>query len=294
MSRHEARAPVVAGQFYERSRAALERSVEHCVGQYRPPEELGALVGGVVPHAGWVFSGPTAAKVLLTLSERARPQTFILLGAVHHWGVRGAEVFSRGAWATPLGEAEVDAELASSIIEAGKGLLLDSTAGHSEEHSIEVQVPFIQVFSPDALILPIAVPPGPDAVRVGEVIADVIKSTAKSAVVVASTDLTHYGMGYGGPDHGPLPDAKPWMTGNDYRIIRLVEILDAEKIVPEAQQHHNACGAGAVAAATSAARALGATSGKVLEYTTSADVMKETYSERAVGYVGIVFECGAA
>lgn len=290
MSKNEVRSPVVAGQFYDGSRASLERSVRRCVAEYQPPEDLGVPVGGVVPHAGWVFSGPTAAKVFLALSQKARPETYILLGAVHQWGVGAAEVFPRGAWATPLGEAKVDADLAAAILKTGKGLFRDSTAAHEGEHSIEVEVPFVQALSPDAAIVPIAVPPGPSAVRVGEVLGDVVKETEKRAVVVASSDLTHYGMGYGLPDRGSPRDAKTWMTENDRRIIRLIEALDAEAMVPEAERNHNACGAGAIAAATSAARALGATSGRVLEYTTSADVMQERYTDRAVGYVGIVFE----
>jgi AmmeMemoRadiSam system protein B len=109
-------------------------------------------------------------------------------------------------------------------------------------------------------------------------------------MVVASTDLTHYGMDYGTPDRGPLSAAMGWMHENDRRIIRLVESLKAEEIVAEAEAHSNACGSGALAAATAAARAMGAAAGRVLEYTTSAEVLNELDADRAVGYVGLVFE----
>ena len=286
----EVRSPAVAGQFYSGSRAALERAVDECAAGYVPPEDLGVLLGGVVPHAGWVFSGPTAAKVFATLAKKAEPETFVLLGAVHHWGVRAAAVFPDGAWATPLGDIPVDASLAFAVKEAGRGLIEASKQAHEAEHSIEVQVPFIQVLCPKASIVPIAVPPGPDAAGIGDIVASAVREHDRKTVVVASTDLTHYGMGYGTPDRGLLSKAMGWMRDNDRRMIRAIESLDAEAIVPEAERRQNACGAGAVAAAVAAARALGATSGRTLEYTTSADVMHEPHADRAVGYLGLVFE----
>jgi len=290
MTQRHVRQPVVAGQFYEGSSSALRRSVAACVGSYEPPAELGEVVGGVVPHAGWMFSGPTAAKVFRTLASRARPDVYVLFGAVHRWGVDAAAAYPGGSWATPLGEAPVDQELVERIVACGNGLVRASAEAHEGEHSIEVQVPFIQVLSPEAAIVPIAVPPGADAGRVGAVVAEAVTGIPRRAALVASTDLTHYGMGYGVPDHGRLPAAMPWMRENDRRIIRLMESLDADAICPEAARHHNACGAGAVAAAVSGVRALGATRGRVLEYTTSADVLKEPNADRAVGYVGMVFE----
>ncbi len=265
------RRPIVAGRFYEGSSAGLKAAVERCVAGYEPPDDLGDVVGGVAPHAGWTFSGPTAAKVFTTLATKAGPDTYILLGAVHRPTGRGPAVYPSGAWSTPLGEATVNEALASAIAEAGAGLIAASDAAHEREHSIEVLVPFVQALSPEADIVPISVPPAADAVRVGEIVAAVVSEYDKRAVVVASTDLTHYGMSYGMPDRGPLPGAMPWMRENDQRFIRLVEALQAEKIVP-------------------AARALGARQARLLEYTTSADVMGETRADSAVGYAALVFE----
>jgi len=293
MTARHVRRPVVAGQFYEGSASALRRAVAGCLGSYEPPSDLGEVVGGVVPHAGWMFSGPTAAKVFRTLATRVQPDVYVLFGAVHRWGVDGPAAYPGGAWATPLGEVAVDEELVHRIISRGKGLVIASAEAHEGEHSIEVQIPFIQVLSPRATIVPIAVPPVPEAVAVGQAVGEAVTGFPRRVAIVASTDLTHYGMGYGTPDRGPLPEAMPWMRENDQRIIRLMESLDAESICPEAARHYNACGAGAVAAATSGARVLGATRGRVLEYTTSADVMHERYADRAVGYVAVVFEKSA-
>jgi AmmeMemoRadiSam system protein B len=236
-----------------------------------------------------MYSGRTAAKVFAALAAE-KPETYVLLGAVHQWFGRKGGIFPSGGWLTPLGEIPVDAELASAIVEAAHGTIQVSAAAHDMEHSIEVQLPFIQALSPGAKIVPVAVPPVTEAAAMGEAVAAAIAKFSKRVMIVASTDLTHYGMDYGTPDHGPLAKALDWMHSNDRRVISLVESLKAEEIVPEAQEHFNACGPGALAAATAAARALGATAGRVLEYTTSAEVLNEVDSDRAVGYVGLVFE----
>jgi AmmeMemoRadiSam system protein B len=280
--------PVRVGQFYEASPIILKRTALEYAAGYQPPKGLGTLLGGVVPHAGWIYSGRTAAKVFAALAA-AKPETYVLLGAVHQWFGRKGGIFPSGGWLTPLGELPVDAEIASAIVEAAHGSILPSAAAHDMEHSIEVQLPFIQALSPGAKIVPIAVPPVSEAARMGEAVASALAKVSKRIMVVASTDLTHYGMDYGTPDRGPLSKALDWMHENDRRVISLVESLKAEEIVSEAQEHSNACGPGALAAATAAARALGATAGRVLEYTTSAEVLNELDADRAVGYVGMVF-----
>jgi len=289
MKRSDVRMPVRVGQFYEASPTVLKQTALEYAAGYKPPKDLGTLLGGVVPHAGWMYSGRTAAKVFATLAA-AKPETYILLGAVHQWYGRKGGIFPSGGWLTPLGELPVDADLASAIVEAAHGSILSSAAAHDMEHSIEVQLPFIQALSPGAKIVPIAVPPVPEAAGMGEAVAAAFAQASKRVMVVARTDLTHYGMDYGTPDHGPLSKAMGWMHANDQRVISLAESLKAEEIVPEAQGHFNACGPGALAAATAAARAMGATAGRVLEYTTSAEVLNELDSDRAVGYVGLVFE----
>ena len=289
MKRPDVRMPVRVGQFYEASPAVLKQTALEYAAGYTPPQGLGTLLGGVVPHAGWMYSGRTAAKVFAALAA-AKPETYVLLGAVHQWFGRKGGAFPSGGWLTPLGEVPVDADLASAIVEAGHGSITASAAAHDMEHSIEVQLPFIQALSPKARIVPVAVPPVPEAVGMGEAVASAAGKAGRRVAIVASTDLTHYGMDYGTPDHGPLSKAMDWMHANDRRIISLVESLKAEEIVPEAEAHFNACGSGALAAATAAARAMGATAGRILEYTTSAEVMNELDADRAVGYVGLVFE----
>jgi len=280
------RPPAVAGAFYEGAASTCRALVERYARDYTPPDDLGDLWGGVVPHAGWVYSGPTAAKVFVAL-QAAKPQTFLLFGAVHRPVQRTPAAYPEGAWETPLGQVEIDAEVLHAL--QGAGIDVNARA-HAGEHSIEVQVPFIQALHPQARIVPVAVPHDPGAAEAGKRMGAAIKSLDRRIVVVASTDLTHYGMGYFGQHHGRLPEAMSWMRENDGRMIALIENLDAESVVAEASEHENACGAGAVAAAMAVARELGARRGRRLEYTTSAEATGDTHADRAVGYLGAVFE----
>ena len=117
--------------------------IEQFLKGYKPPEEPVRVVAGIVPHAGWVFSGAVAAKVFKCISLKTRPDTFILLGAVHTWRPRGNSVYSRGAWTTPLGDVKIDEEVASALIKVLAGDVIEDPEAHAGEHSLEVQVPFI-------------------------------------------------------------------------------------------------------------------------------------------------------
>ena len=121
MKRPDVRMPVRVGQFYEASPAVLKQTALEYAAGYQPPKDLGTLLGGVVPHAGWMYSGRTAAKVFAALAA-AKPETYVLLGAVHQWFGRKGGAFPSGGWLTPLGELPVDADLASAIVEAGARL----------------------------------------------------------------------------------------------------------------------------------------------------------------------------
>jgi len=284
------RRPVVAGQFYPADRAGCVRMIEECLPDRLPDDLPERIVAGVVPHAGWVYSGPTAAKVFAAIRARSAPETFVLLSAVHRWGAAWPAVYPSGAWATPLGEAEVDADLAQAVLEEGKGLLVDAPEAHAGEHSTEVQVPFIQHLFPNARILPIMVPSDEGATSVGEVVARAIGAADREVVVVGTTDLTHYGaMYYGFAPAGTGERALEWVRANDERLINLMLEMRAEEIVPETEAHRNGCGGGAVAATVAAARALGAERGVLLEYTTSHHVRPHGPATDFVGYAAVVF-----
>lgn len=275
-----------ARQFYP---GDCREQIEHFLKNYKAPEEPAKAVGGIVPHAGWVFSGAVAAKVFKCLSSKADPDTFILLGAVHTWKPRGNSIYSRGSWSTPLGNVLIDEKVAEALIETLGEDIIDDPEAHEGEHSLEVQLPFIKHLCPEAKIVPIAVPPDDNAYTTGKMIGEAVSNMDKKIVVVGTTDLTHYGDSYGFIPYGYGENAKRLMKEADSRIIELALQLKSAAISKEAQRSHNACGPGALAATVAAVKALGAEKGHLLEYTTSHDVMPKGEFEMAVGYAGILF-----
>jgi len=285
------RMPFRAGSFYEASPADCRRHASQLLDKAELPGDLpGVLFGGIVPHAGWVYSGRLAATTFKALAVAGEVETFVLFGADHTGTVQAGEVYDRGAWLTPVGEAAIDEELAAAIV-AASPLLRSNPAAHSREHSLEVQVPIIQVLCPDAKIVPVAIPPADIAAQIGQAIGKVL--AGKPAVgVVGSTDLTHHA------GHFPAPGGRgvkgvQWTEANDRRMIGLMESLAAEKVIDEADARGNACGAGAVAATIAACRAMGATRGICLEYTNSYRVVHAAYpddiDDTTVGYASVVF-----
>ena len=290
MSKLPIRRPTVAGQFYPGDRASCIRMIEQCLPTEPSPGLPEEIVAGLVPHAGWVFSGAVAARVFAAVSAQRAPETFILLSATHRWGPSRPAVYAHGRWATPLGEVEVDDVLAEALLEASGGLLIDSPEAHSGEHSAEVQVPFIQHLFPEARIVPIVIPPEEDAVRAGEIVGRAVSATERSAVIIGTTDLTHYGATYYGfAPAGTGERALEWARANDERVIKLILAMRAEEVVAETATHHNACGGGAIAGTVAASRTMGAEKGHLLEYTTSHHIMPRGPATDFVGYAAIVF-----
>ena len=286
------RQPYRAGSFYESDPSACRRSAAELLAGAALPEDLPEEVfGGLVPHAGWMFSGATAALTLKALAERERLSRVVMFGA-DHWGIAdGASAYNGGSWATPLGDAAIDEELAEALLKACPSLRQDSRA-HAREHSIEVQLPLMQALREDVRIVPINVSPGPEAVKVGQAVGQVLKRDFRGASVLGSTDLTHYGPQYGFTPGGAGPAGMEWARQNDGRLLKLIEAMRAEKVIEETASRQNACGGGALAATMAACSAMGAARGIVLEYTTSAEIMEKLYrapAEDAVGYAAVVF-----
>jgi len=281
-----------AGSFYEADPAGCRAEAARLLDSAEPPEDLPAEVyGGVVPHAGWMFSGAPAARTIRALASRGRLRRVVIFGA-DHWGLaQGAAVYDRGGWLTPLGEVPVDEELASALLSSSRLLRADADA-HAREHSIEVQLPLMRAACEDVRIVPINISPSPHAVEVGREVGAMLAERFPDAAVVGSTDLTHYGPQYGFTPGGVGAAGLEWARRNDQRILRLIEQLQDEQVISEAAAHQNACGAGAVAATIAACRQMGATRGVCLSYTTSADVLEQVYrtrSDDAVGYAAVVF-----
>ncbi len=294
------REPVFAGMFYAAGpdqclaelRRCLDRAAESKA-EHDAAAGCGQVVGGIVPHAGWGYSGAVAARVFQEIARRQKPEVVVLFGAVHRMRGPRAAVFPSGAWETPLGLAKVDARLAERLL-GQTGLLEADAHAHDQEHSIEVQVPFIQHLMPDASILPILVPANDQAAALGKAVGKACQTYGVGAVFVGSTDLTHYGPSYDFTPQGIGAAGLAWAKEvNDRRMIDLISAMRVEDAVGEAAANHNACGGGAIAAAIAACQAFGATRAILLEHTTSNEVpgeLGDPTTGDAVGYAGILFD----
>ena len=264
------------------------RATEQFLNRFSVPAEPAYPVAGIVPHAGCQYSGAVAAKVFQTIRQKRDVSTFVIFGAVHRWaGING--IYPRGAWATPLGDMEIDESLARRILDEAGEWTIEEPRVHHGEHSIEVELPFLKYLFPESRFVPIAVNPDSRAVPLGTRVGEIVKEFEGSVVIIGSTDLTHYGDVYYFTPTGYGPQAYQWLRENDALIIRLAERMEATALVEEASRHQNACGAGAMAATLAAAQILGARRGYQVEYTTSFDAMPEEEFRMAVGYAGLVF-----
>ena len=280
--------PMQAQGFY---RGDVRSMVAAFDGELEMPAQTGVITAALVPHAGWGYSGPTAHQVYRAI-ERANGQvgTFVLLGAVHVWGVERVAIFPGGAWDTPEGRVEVDESLAESVFSRTSGYSELRAGAHDREHSIEVQLPFIKVMFPRAKILPIMVPVSRDAAGFGDDLAAVLaECSPQEVVVLGSTDLTHYGPHFDFMPAGGGEQGHRWMKANDQSIIDRCLAMDAASIIDEVVTRHNACGGGAITATVAYAGRRGVAQGRLLNYITSHDRIPEGRFQMGVGYAGIVY-----
>jgi AmmeMemoRadiSam system protein B len=285
MSPHsQVRRPAVAGQFYEGRPEALRKRVEDCFLHKLGPGSLPQvaedgprrILGLVSPHAGLMYSGPPAAHGFWHLAADGVPDTIVLFGPNHHWGASrsDADVMAEGAWATPLGETQIDAELARAFLNESH-VLGESARTHEAEHSLEVQLPFLQYCFGDRIkIVPVAINHQilPVAEALGSALARVTPKDRR-IVVIASTDFTH---------HRPQQVAER----DDRAVIEEILRLSPEGVFDVVRDRNvTMCGYGPVAAMLAWAKRVGATRAELLQYSTSGDIIRD-YSA-VVGYASV-------
>jgi len=280
-----AREPAVAGRFYPASAAALRLAVESFL-RDAVPRKAGRPVALVAPHAGYIFSGQIAADAWRQAQGDAI-DLVVILGTNHTApGFRGVAIDPGGGFRTPLGVAETDRGASEALIAADPDCRFDAGI-HAMEHSVEVQVPFVQVLFPKAKILPAVVgSPDPDICdRIGRALGRVLRG--RRALIVASSDLSHY------------PSASD-ASAVDRKVLAAAARLDPEALRAAIRDGMSrgvpglttcACGEAPILAAMSAARALGATRGSVVSYANSGDVSAGD-PQRVVGYGAVVFAIG--
>lgn len=192
--------------------------------------------------------------------KHEKVDTFVIFGAAHSYAGVLPAVYDKGSWLTCLGQIEIDETVAAAILQSGtaKG----DPQSHRYEHSIEVQVPFIQQLFPDSKIVPVVAAPTAEAIACGRAAGDIIKGSDKRIVCIGSTDLTHYGPRYGFEPMGIAEQAYKWASEvNDRKFIDLALKLEPEKMLESSEENSNACGGGAAAAAVAAAKSQGRTEG---------------------------------
>jgi MEMO1 family protein len=275
-----------AGSWYPGTESECRRVIETFLHDAIPctPFKNGML-GGIVPHAGWYYSGHIAFNVINCLKEAVRPDVIIIFGRHLHPG-SPAYIMKEGAWGTPLGELKIDRDFAERLTAEFK-ITVETSTRYEQDNTIELQLPFIKYLFPEVKILPVGVPPKADSIRLGERVAGIAEETKRKIYVIGSTDLTHYGYNYGNTPMGTGKKAVDWVKNeNDKRMIDLILKMNPDGVIQESFANSNACCSGAVATAMAAMKKLGATRAEKIIYKTSYDVRPD---DSFVGYAGIVF-----
>jgi len=263
------RTPAVSGQFYPRDKNDLRTQISRCFANINIKER--PAIGAVVPHAGYMYSGQTAAHVYCNLPNA---DTFILIGP-NHTGSGSPVSVSSETWSTPLGEVKSDLDLVKALPK--KIIDIDEIA-HSHEHSIEVQLPFLQYRFKDFMIVSICMgmQDKETALEVGSEISVAVRKLKKKVVIIASSDFSHY---------KPEKIARE----DDTYFIEPILALDTGKFYSRLYEREaSVCGYGPIAAMLYASKNLGAKHATLLKYSTSGDTTGDISA--VVGYAGIVIE----
>jgi AmmeMemoRadiSam system protein B len=280
----EIRRPYVAGTFYEGNAESLKTQIESCFlhkfGPQKTPKVAvngpRKVIGLICPHAGYVYSGPVAANAYYELAQDGRPDTVVILGPNHTGYGSAIALMDEGFWRTPLGDVEIDEETANQIVQKTRVVDVNDLA-HRFEHSIEVQLPFLQyLYGNEFKFVPISflMQDLQSAVEIGKALVEVLAT--KNAAVIASSDLTHY---------------EPQATAErkDMAVINAVEAMDATLLFSTIEEQNiSACGYGPISTLITFAKGLGVKEAKLLTHKTSGAITND-YSS-VVGYAAVSFK----
>jgi MEMO1 family protein len=263
------RPAAVAGRFYPSDPRELSRQVDAYTND---GGKKTSAIGCVVPHAGYMYSGHVAGAVYRVLQL---PRRILLLGPRHFPRGEALAILSEGAWNTPLGDAKIDAELAAELARAFPRLREDEVA-HSVEHSLEVQIPFLQRLAGSFSFVPIVL--GTDRYPVleelGRAVARVVAAQKKPVLLVASSDMNHY-------------ESDEITRIKDHQAIDQILALDPRGLYDTVRAKAiSMCGYAPTVVMLTAARALGATSAELVRYATSGDITGDR--DEVVGYAGLI------
>jgi AmmeMemoRadiSam system protein B len=269
------REPAASGMFYPANPKALARDVELYLEQASPPEIKGEIKGLIAPHAGYIYSGSVAAWGYKVLMHRSY-DTVIVIAPSHRSHFEAVAIQEEGGYSMPLGIVKIDEEFAAALLKRS-GAVQSNSHAHQGEHSLEVQLPFLQVLLKDFRLVPLIM--GAQDIALCEALASalfqVMQESEKRFLVVGSTDLSHY-YPY---SHALELDGEVARNLNDFDVQGLARDLGSDKC--------EACGAGPMITTMMVSQKLGANASKVLKYANSGDVSGDKAS--VVGYLSAVF-----
>jgi AmmeMemoRadiSam system protein B len=266
------RLPAVSGRFYPSDPTELKALIREYTRTDKTVMPARAKVC-LVPHAGYVYSGHVAGAVYARI---ALPKKILIVGVRHYPRGENAAILSSGAWRTPLGDAAIDEPLAGAI-RAACPLLREDSVAHSSEHSLEVQLPFLQALQPEFVFVPVALGTVQfeDLVAVGEAIGRVLAASTEEILLLTTSDLNHY-------ENDATTRCK------DNKAIERILALDARGLYDTCRNEAiSMCGLGPTVAMLTALQSLGNTRAELVRYATSGDVSGDFSA--VVGYAGIVF-----
>lgn len=281
------RKAMFAGSWYPSGKNECEREIAAFLEEgknWRVPER--SYVGGIVPHAGWFYSGAIACNVVHRLvADQAAPDVLLIFGMHLPAGAQNV-IMTTGDWETPFGEIPVHTKIAEALTREFS-FRIETADRFTPDNTIELQLPFVKYFFKDIAIVPVGIPPDAASFGIGEKAVAIATALGLKAKALGSTDLTHYGANYGFMPKGSGREAADWVRNeNDLAVIEAMRQLSPERVLQAAFDRHNACCAGAAAAAIAAAKALGGGPAELLTYATSFD---KSPGDSLVGYVGMLF-----
>jgi len=274
------RKPAVAGQFYDSAKNQLEQTIKNCFLDERGPRSLPKIGkekqkirGLIVPHAGYIYSGAIAAHSYHNLSINGFADSFIILGPNHTGMGSGVALMKEGVWETPLGKITINQELADQLL---KDIIDNDDNANKYEHSIEVQLPFLQYCAGekkfDFVPICMAMQDYETSREVGEIIANVIKKSDKKIVIIASSDFSHAGFNYMSMSPSGM-NVNEYAKKQDMLAIEKILNLETEQLINTVHQKNiTMCGYGPITAMLNAAKKLGASKAELLKYGTSYEV----------------------
>lgn len=267
--------------WYPGSAEECFREMNEFLKGFTPPE--GSWAGGIAPHAGWYYSGRAAAKVFSALASGNPPDRIVVYGG-HLQGSSNPIAYVEDYWETPLGALALDVAFVEDLVSEGAA---QAAYRDFSDNTVEIQLPFVKHFFPDVPLIAVHAPASARAVRLGEVIEEMLRARGLTAAYLGSADLTHYGPNYGFVPHSTGAAAVKWVKEeNDRSLIEKALAMDAPGLIRDARERQNTCSAGPIAAVIASMSKRGVLAGKLIDYYTSFDVSP---GSSFVGYAAIVY-----